>query len=105
MAEITLLIKIALPAIDISRPFQELSRPLIYERTGFHVEILLGLAPRGSLKYLIGRVSHLHLRTTKIPSAYIPSTLTPTKLLLWKLTLSPKHKLNHRNILLVFSKH
>jgi len=48
---------------------------------------------------LIGRVSHLHLRTPEIPSAYIPSTPTPTKLLLWKLTLSPEHKLNQRNIL------
>jgi len=105
MAEITLLIKIALPAIDNSHPFQELSLPQICEGTGFHMEILLGLAPRGSPKYLIRKESHLHLRTPEIPLAYIPLTFTPTKLLLWKLTLSSEHKLNHRNILLAFSRH
>jgi hypothetical protein len=69
------------------------------------VEILFGLAPKGSLRYLIGRVSHLHLITPDIPSAYITSTFTPIRMLLWKLTLSPEHKLNYLNILLTFNRH
>ena len=69
------------------------------------MEILFRLAPKGSPMYLIGRVSHLYLRTPDIPSAYIPSTFQPTKLLLWKLTLSPEHKLNHLNIHFTFNRH
>jgi hypothetical protein len=38
-------------------PFQVLNLALIIDNTGFQVESLLGLAPKGNPRYLIGKES------------------------------------------------
>jgi len=53
----TYLIRHSFPAILKNFPFRVLNFALMVEKIGFQVESLLGLALRGNLKYMIGKVS------------------------------------------------
>jgi len=76
------LIRHILPAMLRNFPFHLLNFALIVDITGFQVESLVGLAPRGSPRYVIGKVSLRQKIALARPEVYSLSKLIPISELL-----------------------